>query len=645
MDDPQIRPSANASRLAYPARALAFLTAIVVIATLYWGREILMPLALATLCAFLLAPAVRCVERARVGRFFAVLLVSLAALGTLGSLGWLVVQQAANVMAKLPEHREKIISRIRAVRATLPAGVDDASHAVGEISREIVGPTPATASAPASAPAGLAPQISSAAVASPLGSESGAPSTAPAEQPVRVEMVPPPADLAAAFGTTIAPLVNPIFSLGMTALFAMFFLMYREDLRDRIVCLCGRAHVHVTTTALTDVGTRMTRFMLAQAVSNALCGATIGAGLFLMGVPQAFLWGLLTGVLRFVPFLGLAVSAALPTVLSLAISVNPLLPFGVIGWFLLVDVAISNVFDPWYYGSRVGASPTAILLGIVFWGWLWGPMGILLATPLLVCLVVLGKHVPAFENLYILFGDEPVFEPSMRLYQRLLASDQREVLAIVAEESVNSSPEAVLTGIVLPALARFETDRQTRVVDSQRVDAAKAAVTALLQTSSSNPSELASEAAPVETSNILCALGPGAFDDCLREMVEHGLHGLGVTVHGLSGNALASEIADAVRRLRPRAVLIAAVGPRDLSRVELICRRIRATAPTTHIVVGLIQSSSVRSLRPVDLDRLRGARIATDLSQILSELRRVLQTPAPAPESLDPEMTFASSRS
>lgn len=606
----------------FAPRALAFLAAMAAVAALYWAREILLPLALATLGAFLLAPAVRQAERLRIGRGGAVLLASFGVVALTGALGWVFVRQAGGVVAQLPAHREKIIDRIRAIRSALPS-TGTTSVAVAEISKEIVG---RPASAPASQPG--------------LGELMGPPSGLITDDesvfetaqsaPVKVELVPPTPDIGDFFGSTIARIVNPLLTVAMAALLSMFFLTYREDIRDRIVRICGRAHINVTTAALTDVAARITRYMLAQSVSNALCGTTIGVGLFLLGVPQAFAWGLLTGILRFVPFLGPAAAAALTALHSLATSESAFQPLFVLGYFLLVDASIGNLFEPWYFGSRVGASPTAILIAILFWGWLWGALGVLLATPLLVCLVVLGKHVQGFENLYILLSDEPVLEPKMRLYQRLLANDQAEALAIVGRAAEEGSPQAALGDILLPALAQLELDRQHQMIEPERIEAARETARAAID-AHLPPSPTADEA-PQSSSDasahVICAVGAGAFDDCLAEIVERSLRADNVRFTKFSNAAFASEIAQKVSSEQPEAVLLAVVGPRDLQRTDLLSRRIRAGSASS-ILIGLIQSPG-RYWR-ADLAHRSGRTIVSEgFPQILSELRRLLRVFPPA---------------
>lgn len=649
-----MKPDACESLPIYVPRAITFLAVIATIAALYWGRDLLLPLALATFIAFMLAPAVRWVESARLGRFLSVMLVSLAALAIIATSSWIVARQTTSVLAKLPEHREKIISRIRAARAALPASVGGATEAVAAISREIVsGATRAPASATQPVPDNALTQDTGESDETALAQEQEAAANGTrAAQPVQVEMAPAQSSAAETFGLTISMLIRPLTLISLASIFAIFFLIYREDLRDRIVRLCGRAHISVTTAALTDVGTRITHYMLAQVISNSVCGMIIGLGLFMMGVPQAFLWGLIAGVLRFVPFFGPCVAAVLPAVLSLATSDNALTFVSVLAWFLLVDLSIGNFFEPWFYGTRVGASPTAILLGIVFWGWLWGAAGILLATPLLVCLVVLGKHVPAFENLYVIFGDGPVLEPKMRFYQRLLAADQTEALEVVSRESATASINDALDDIVLPALAQLEADRQDRVVDEERILASKVTVAALLESARSKIENQRESVTPIDSNNVLCAVGLGQFDECLCEIVEFAIQldrfdaRRAIRIQRLSSNAFASEIAECVSLQRPCGVFIAAVGPRDLGRIELLCRRVRRVSPSVPIVIGLIPRPGVHYWRAESLGRIPGARLATNLTQMLLALRRLAfvhdDAESPYPALAKPEITFAS---
>ena len=222
---------------------------------------------------------------------------------------------------------------------------------------------------------------------------------------------------------------------GIVIVLVVFFLVRREDLRDRFIHLVGKGHVTVTTQMLEDAGARVSRYLSMLFLINATFGISVGIGLYLIGVPNAILWGILAAALRFIPYIGPWIAAAMPIGLSMAISTGWVAPLLTVGLFVVLELFNNNVLEPWLYGKNTGVSAVAVLVAAVFWMWLWGPVGLLLATPLTVCVLVVGKHVPQLSFLDILLGNEPVFEPKKRIYQRLLAGDQEEAAELLDELS------------------------------------------------------------------------------------------------------------------------------------------------------------------------------------------------------------------
>ena len=217
------------------------------------------------------------------------------------------------------------------------------------------------------------------------------------------------------FGT----LLEVLGTTGIVIVLVVFFLVRREDLRDRFIHLVGKGHVTVTTQMLEDADTRVSRYLSMLFLVNVTFGISVGIGLYLIGVPNAILWGILAAALRFIPYIGPWIAAAMPIGLSMAISTGWVAPILTVGLFVVLELFSNNVLEPWLYGKNTGVSAVAVLVAAVFWTWLWGPVGLLLATPLTVCLLVVGKHVPQLSFLDILLGNEPVFEPKKRIYQRL----------------------------------------------------------------------------------------------------------------------------------------------------------------------------------------------------------------------------------
>jgi predicted PurR-regulated permease PerM len=616
------------------ARRVLMLAGVVLLVTvIYFARELLIPLTLAALASFLLAPAVRAVERLGIGRTASVSVVVMCAFLAMAGLGWFVAKEAGRLLGDLPQHRERIVSKIRDLRETVPGALSRASETVAQIGRELT--TPEVNSTDGLDSAAAEPGADSPAPA-PVAAgtiEPQPPAIGDAEsgtEPVKVEIVPPRPDLAVVLATILGPLVHPLLAGAVTIVFLVFFLLHREDLRDRLIRLGGRAHINITTSALADVGERITSFVLAQTLANGLAGLAIGIGLFVMGVPNALLWGLLTAVLRFVPFLGPIVATIFPVALSFAIFESAWMPVLVLGWCLLVDISIGNIFEPWYSGPRVGASPTAVISGFIFWGWLWGAIGVLLATPILVCLIVLGKHVPAFEIFCILLADEPALEPELRFYQRLLAKDEAEAVAIVTRHAKTTSTLKTYDEVVLPALAQLESDRRNGLLDEPRVDSARHIIQQILRSldadlgASPDGAPEPATSAKQDTAAIMCLIDHGAYDGTVCEMAQRLLGGTVSDALVIPRDALASEIVELIQERQPRALLVVAVGPQDLTRIQHIAKRLAAAVPQVRVVVGLFSSPNQRLYGTEKLKGLPNASLFRSMQEVLVELKRLM---------------------
>jgi predicted PurR-regulated permease PerM len=401
---------------------LTIITAIAVIAALYFGREILIPFAVALLLSLLLAPMVKRVERVGIGRVTSVILVTASSFCLVLAAGWLVVAQAQSVADNLPSYRKNIIEKTRAVRSSVRRVLGSASEAVEEIQHEI-GRSETDASL-SNAPQPPDPSLGdSAAGQAPTASGAiDANVEAASPEAVKVEVVAQNAGLAA-LTAALSSLVRPMAIAGIAFVFAIFMLIWREDLRDRVIRVFGSRRISFSTQAINDMGAAVSRYLLMLFFVNAVNGAVIALGLWLIGVPSALLWGLLMALLRFVPLIGTITAASLPILLALAIFDNWTYPLMVIALFIVVDAVSANFVEPVLYGTQIGASPMAVLAAATFWTWLWGPIGLLLAMPLTVSLVVLGRYVRPLSFLTVLLGNEPALPRELRFYQPLLSND------------------------------------------------------------------------------------------------------------------------------------------------------------------------------------------------------------------------------
>jgi len=441
------------------AVASAILAALF-IAALYFGRDIFVPIALAILLSFVLAPLVAQLQRARIPRGVAVVSVVVLAFMVIFGLGTLIANQLNQLAGDLPVYQSTMREKIKSVRgATASSGtLERAADMLQELSRELDKPKD---------------DRSARASLDRLGGSNSAGSITP----VPVEVRQPDPGALENLRSLIAPLLNPLATTRIIIIFVIFILIQREDLRNRLIRLAGSHDLQRTTAALDDAATRLSRLFLAQLMINATFGIIIGIGLSFIGVPSAILWGILAAVLRFVPYIGSVISAAFP--LAIAAAVDP--GWSMLAWtlalFLGVGPVVSQAIEPLVYGQSTGLSPVAIVVSATFWTALWGPIGLVLATPLTVCLVVLGRHVERLEFLDVIFGDRPALSPPEMFYQRMLAGDPTEAAGKAEEFLREKSLSSYFDEVALRGLQLAQIDARRGTLDQARMTKIRDAVT------------------------------------------------------------------------------------------------------------------------------------------------------------------------
>jgi predicted PurR-regulated permease PerM len=409
------------------ALAHGFLICGLIIAFLYLGRAILEPLVIASLLAFILSPLIRRLRQWGVWRVPSVVLAVVFSLGVLGALGAIIAIQITQLAEELPTYETNLRAKIRTLgTGKLTSGaLERASGTLKDLQEEI--------------------------------SKAGA-GTAPAQKPMLVEVRQPEPRGLETIANLVRPLLSPLAMTALIVLFLIFILLQREDLRDRFLRLAGTADLQRSTAALDDAGTRLSRFFLMQTILNAGFGVVITAGLWLIGVPNAVLWGIFAGLMRFVPFIGGIIAAFFPMALAAAVDPGWTMVMATAGLFLIAEPVAGHLIEPLVYGQHTGLSPVAIVVSTLFWTLLWGPVGLLLATPLTVCLVVLGRHIAPLQFIEVLLGDEPALEPEERFYQRLLAGDRTEA-ADMAEAGLREQGRTQYwDAVVMKALALAHSD-------------------------------------------------------------------------------------------------------------------------------------------------------------------------------------------
>ena len=424
----------------------------------------------------------------------------------------------------------------------------------------------------------------------------------------------------------MGPLVQPIATAGIVLVFIIFVLLQREDLRDRMIRLFGMSDVHRTTAAISDAAKRIGRYLLMQLVVNLLYGIPVGVGLYLIGVPNALLWGLLATVLRFVPYLGPILAAVCPIALSLAIDPSWTTPLLTVALFVVLELFTNNVLEPWLYGASTGLSPLALIVAAVFWTTLWGPVGLLLATPLTVCLVVLGRHVPQLHLFEVLLGDTPVLEPDVKFYQRLLAGDPHDAEELADDVLEEQSLAEVYSRVVLPALVFADQDRQRGVLAPGRAREVAAWVQDIVDglAEAANEAKPAPADRPVAALRVLCVGARNAADLAAAAMVAHLLR----------RNGIAAELSEAGTMLRASgqiggfdAVCVSCLDPEALRQARRLVTRLRARqAEDTVICLGLW------GLVPAEIDAARAATQAEIVVGSLGQAVKKLSEIEPAAE-------------
>jgi predicted PurR-regulated permease PerM len=561
---------------------LTLMVGVVTVAALYLGHEVLVPIVLAMLLSFVLSPAVTRLQRLGLWRVPAVLVTMLAALAVIGGIGTVIGTQAASLAADAPQYAQTIQTKVQGAQGFATQKLGSLSHLFG-------GP-------PTGAAAGRGE-------AARLAAASGQQRAATRRQPVPVEVTNDKSSSLSVVKSIVSPVLAPLETLALVLIVAIFILMQREDLRDRFIRLFGSRDLHRTTLAMDDAGQRLSRYFLSQLCVNAGFGAVIGIGTWLIGVPAPALWGLLAGLLRFVPYIGSILAAVAPVALGAAI--DP-------GWSMSIEVALlfavaepitGYAIEPLLYGHSTGLSPISVIVAAIFWTWAWGPIGLILSTPLTLCLVVLGRHVKSLEFFDVLLGDRPALTPDKSFYQRIIAGNPDEALAHAEQMLADRRLAAYYDDVVVPALRLAAEDAARGSVDARRAAdirrAAVAVIDDLAEHADPAPAPADASAATAQAPApgagsrslagvaVACVTGPGPFDAAAAAMLAQ-------LVERAGGSVLRVRYAQAQRNSIGRldlggqqVVAIAALDAADTPpAIRYLQRRLRSRVGDAIFVVG-----------------------------------------------------------
>ena len=527
---------------------ITFAGVVLVVAVLYWAQDILVPVFLAVLLTFVLTPPAVWLQR-RIGKVPAVLLVVVLVFTFLGLAGWGVVRQMSHLSTDIHTYRRTIQAKVSDLRGVREG---DSVTRFERAVRELQGDFGATAAAP------------------------GTPA-----KPLVVTSEPGAATVAAGW---LGPLVGPFGQAAFIAMLVLFMLLEREDLRDRLLGLIGHGHLAATTKALDEAGTRVSRQLLLQTVVNLIYGSIAAAGLWLFGVPYPLFWGACGAVLRFIPYLGPLSAAAGPIVIAFAALPGWTRPLEVAAFYIALELFTNMVLETVLYAGAMGVSQVALMVSVAFWTWLWGPLGLLMATPLTVCLVVLGKHVPGLKFLGTLLSDAPALTPESTYYQRLLARDQAEAVDIVERFVKNDSGSSVFDTMLIPALNFAERDRIEGLLSGDEE-------AAVIETTRDVLDVLATDSAPAATpiTGVVRVFGypaNGPGDELALRMLTQYMADLPVAIDVTTTKVLASELLDHVRSNNYSVVCIADLPPSPSTRTRYLVKKLRAALPDVRITVG-----------------------------------------------------------
>lgn len=598
---------------------------VAVVAILHFGREILLPLAIAILLTFLLSPVCTWLERRGVWRVLAVLLTLGSVSAVFAVVGWMVGLQMVDLATRLPDYKDNLLAKLQSVRPASGGTFSRLRSTVAEVRGAIEGDEETDKKASdadrsgetsksATLDRGIAPPPPS--FEQPPSLEEGMEQVAEqTEEVTPVRIVPDDAVPFDTLRTVLTTVAAPFANLAIIFVLVIFMLLNREDLRNRMVRLAGN-RLALTTRTLDEVGQRISRYLLMNGLVNGGFGLCVAIGLKVIGVEYALTWGLLAAVLRFIPYIGPIIAATLP--ISMAFIQFPasdwLHPLATLGLFIVLELICNNIIEPLAYGHGTGVSTVAILISALFWGWIWGPIGLMLAVPITVVLAVLGAHVSIFEPLGILLGDRPALASWITYYQRLLAGDVDEAESIVDEQSKTLPLDAVYDEVIVRALVLVEKDYDAgELSDEQRSFIVKATTEIVEELNAAAESgELAvAQSAPAQergggeadeaeiridaphappsgnlsTTVLGCCANDESDELCLL-MLRHLLAGKLAAFDIVSAGTLTSDIVGRVGTEQPDLVVISSQAPSGGAETRYLCKKLRKQFPKLKIVVG-----------------------------------------------------------
>lgn len=573
---------------------VSLLAVVLVIALLWAAKAVLLPLALGVILAFTLTPLVRVFDRIRLPRFLGVALTMALALGAVGGVGYVIADQFSDLSRQVTRYTSSMRQKAADLRMGNDAAFRKFTRTVERVTEQLDGNAADLRNA----------------------------------QPVRV--IPPRLTPSQRLHDAATTIFEPVASAVIVLVLVAFMLGQREDLRDRLIRLSGADNVTLTTRLMDEAANRVSRFLVAQTLINICLGTLVAGGLYWIGVPYAALWGGLTAVLRFVPYVGTLLAALLPASLAFAIFPGWAETLQTLAMFFVLDMVTGYFVEPVLFGQRTGVSSFALLVSALFWIWVWGPVGLLLSTPLTVCIAVLGRHVRSLRFLAIIFSDEPALAPHVRYYQRLLARDEDEANVLASRKVTELGAAGVMDDLLIPALAlagQHRAQDEITAEDFEFIMESTAEIVGQIQARQKVP--------PEGSSRVLAVSAHAPADrlalDMLCAAVAAAGHSIDVVKDDLGIEATISEAIGASADL----ICIVAVSPTRGAEARNYCRRIRAARPDMKLLVLRPLPDASDTTRPVARMKEAGADyVATSIQQALQEIGQLLAPQMQKPDAL-----------
>lgn len=560
-----------------------------IIFTLYFARTIVIPLTLAGLLTFLLSAFVTRLEK-WIGRVFSILLVVLVVFSTLGFAGYVFSKQLVLFGSNLKHYNENIYAKFQAIQFPKWGLFNRLSQTLENLKEELIGE-----------PQNIPPSA-------------GASST-------ELRLL----DLSSNFTSLAESLFGSFFNFlatsGIVFLLVVFMLLNREDIRGRVIKLFGQERISSTTSAMADASERVSGYLFRQLVVNIGFGICVSTGLFFIGIPNAILWGCFAAILRFIPYIGPWIAAIIPIALSFIITDTWSVPLLTISFFILLEFITAYLVEPFYYGSGTGVSSFALILAAIFWTWLWGPLGLLLSTPLTVCLVVIGQHMTNLNFLSVLLSKEQALTPSEECYHRLLAFDSDAAMNLVEAYLKKNSLISLYDDVLIPNITQTELDFRQDYIDAEKKEGVYQSISEIVEYLSINEEK---KSAPIEGPRevVLCIPAKAQRDELGSNILAQFLESESYEAYPMKKGAL-SETFELVKKKNPAVILINATAPFVVSHAQFLCTNLHKQMPQMPLIVCLLESTGVSAEMNDKLQTAGAAKVVRSLQQTLEALKEI----------------------